>query len=129
MEETAKTAFDLAAHLSTLAPWLVGIIGSVLVTLFLLKLGHWEKTIPWQIRAFTRVLIIIVFVYLLQFGAVMFLPEAISDRLEIFSKGIDLVGDSLKVFIGAIIGALATSMKEVYDDDDQNPTNNNTPAS
>jgi uncharacterized membrane protein YeaQ/YmgE (transglycosylase-associated protein family) len=128
MEETMNTAFDLAAHLGTLAPWLIGIIGAFVVTFFLLRLGHWEKTIPWQIRAFTRVLIVIVFVYLLQMGAIMFIPEEYAERIKIFSEGIGLVGDIFKTFIGALIGALSMSMKEVYDDDDQNPANNNPPA-
>jgi len=130
MEDKTQLVFDLAAQLGGFAPWLVGIVASIIVTYFFLHLGKWEKTVPWQIKAFTRVLILIIFVYLIQLAAIVFLPNP--DKIKIFSDGISLVGDIFKTFIGAVIGALSTSMSEVYKDDDQNPANNdetnNTPV-
>ena len=115
---TVNTITEVMAAIGGWTPWLLGIVVAIVVTQFLLGLGRWEKAIPWQVRAFTRVLVLVVFVYLLQMGVVTFLPETYAAKLKIFSDGLTLIGDIFKTLMGAVIGALSASMKEADDDDD-----------
>lgn len=93
------------------APWIVGAIAAIVITQFLLGLGKWEVQVPWQVRAYTRVLVMIIFVYLISYAGVLFVPEA-SNKIPVLTSGVDLIGDILKTIIGAVIGALSMSMKD-----------------
>ena len=97
------------SSLSGIAPWVIGGVGALAVTHFLRSLGTWEIEVPWQIRAFTRIFVLLVFVYLLLFGLTALLgPD--NGKLDMFSQNIALVGDLIKTLIGALIGALSTTM-------------------
>ena len=121
MEENAVQAVSVLGQLGAYTPWIIAIIGAVVITQFLIQLGRWEHNIPWQIRAFTRVLIMVIFVYLLQLGILTFLPEKLAERVEIFSGGLTLIGDILKILIGAVVGALSTSIKDSFGPNNPEP--------
>jgi hypothetical protein len=99
----------------SLIPYLgVGIMG-IVITQFLLTLGKWETYVPWQIRAFTRLFISVVFAYLLLIGFSFFAPEGA--KLQVFVDNTSLLGDLLKTIVGAIIGALSMSIKSPHTQD------------
>lgn len=124
-----ENSIEWISQLSSYTPWLIGVVAAIAATIFLTNLGKWEKTIPWQVRAFTRVLILVVFVYLLQLGVIAFLPEEYAGKVKIFSDGIALTGDIFKTLMGAVIGALSVSMKEVNDENGHRLVSNTTTES
>jgi hypothetical protein len=94
------------------APWIGVLIAGVLVTQFLSNVGTWEASVPWQIRAYTRLFVLIVFLYLLiMMGTVLVSGE----KLKIFTDSGALIGDLLKTVIGAIIGALSMTISRDRD--------------
>lgn len=114
--------------LGNVAPWLIGAIAAACVTQFLKGLGTWETVVPWQIRAFTRMLVLLVFIYMLVSAAIAFLPDG-GEKIKIFSNNLDLIGDLLKTMMGAVIGALSMSLKTVApgDEDGDGKVDNHVP--
>lgn len=98
--------------LVSFTPWVVGITASIIITQFLLGFAKWEVFVPWQIRTFSRIFIVIVFVYLLLTAGALFVPD--NGKLSVFTDNISLVGDLLKTLIGSIIGALSMSIKSPH---------------
>lgn len=92
------------------APWIGVAIAATSITHFLLGVGKWEIAVPWQVRAYTRVLVLIVFVYLMLIGVTIMSPDQ-SAKMPIFNDAVALVGDLMKTMIGAVIAALSMSLK------------------
>lgn len=113
-------AVNWLTQLGGYAPWIMGGIAAVAITQFLLGLGKWEIQVPWQVRAYTRVLVMIIFVYLISYAGVLILPES-SDKIPAVTAGVNLVGDLLKTIIGAVIGALSMSMKDATKEPENTP--------
>ena len=116
MEDEAVNWFS---QLGGFAPWIIGAIAAIAITQFLLGLGKWESKVPWQVRAYTRVLVMITFVYLISYAGVLFVPET-SGKMDVLTTGVNLIGDLLKTIIGAVIGALSMSMKDAINDETEN---------
>jgi hypothetical protein len=110
--------------MSNILPWVAsilpivgGIVAAIVVTQFLLALGRWESSVPWPVRAFSRVFVLVVFVYLLLIGIGGILPEGSAIKLGMVRDGLTLTGDILKTVIGAIIGALSVALKQKEEED------------
>jgi hypothetical protein len=108
--------------IGTVGMWAGLLTMAVLIAQFLIQAGTWELSVPWQIRAFTRVFIVMVFLYLLTLMGTILAPET---KVTIFTDSTKLIGDLLKMTIGAIIGALSTAFtgRVNADEHDEAPRN------
>lgn len=80
-----------------------------IVTFFLQSVGKWTINVPWPVRTYTRILVLLVFVWILFHLAGYTLGESDTNRLAMFSNSLEIVGDLIKTLIGAVIGALSAT--------------------
>ena len=88
----------------------IGIGGLIILTQFLIQEGRVEANIPWQIRAYVRILTMVIFIYLLNMGIILFVPDTDAAKIKVFTDGINLSSDLVKTLLGAIIGAVSMSI-------------------
>ena len=88
----------------------IGIGGLLVITQFLIQEGKGNIKVPWQVNAYIRILTLLVFVYMLNMGVVLFIPETDASKLKTFTDGVSLSGDAVKTLLGAIIGAVSVSI-------------------
>ena len=88
----------------------IGVGGLLVITQFLIQEGKGNIKVPWQVNAYIRILTLLVFVYMLNMGVVLFIPETDASKLKTFTDGVSLSGDAVKTLLGAIIGAVSVSI-------------------
>lgn len=90
----------------------VGLGLAIIIAQFLIQHTRLEVNIPWQIRTYVRILTIAIFLYMINMGIILFIPDSESARLKIFTDGTSLAADCIKTLLGAIIGALSVSVSK-----------------
>lgn len=84
-----------------------GVLG--VVAWFLQSVGKWTINVPWPVRTYTRILVLLTFVWVLFHFAGYTLQESDTERLALFTDSLEIVGDLIKTLIGAVIGALSAT--------------------
>ena len=90
----------------------IGVGGLIILTQFLIQEGRVEVGIPWQIRSYIRILILVIFIYLLNMGVILFIPDTEATKIKVFTDGVNLSSDLVKMLLGAIIGAVSMSISK-----------------
>lgn len=105
------------------------ILGAVaflgLLIYFLQSIGKWEINVPWPVRTYTRILVLLVFMWITLHIAGYTLGAENDARMELFSTSIKVVADLTKTLVGAIIGALSATGLFTKGDGENLPPENN----
>lgn len=100
----------------------------MLLTQFLIQEGKvGGAKLPWQIFTYIRILTMLIFIYIINMGVILFIPDAESGKIKLFTDGLSLSSDLIKTLLGAVIGAISMSLIKdrnldgVPDEDQQQP--------
>lgn len=88
----------------------VGVLAFLSIVVFLLQQSKGNNQIPWQLNAYIRIFVLVIFIYLLNMGIIVYTPALAEGKLKIFTDGAALSGDLVKTLLGAIIGAVSVSI-------------------